>query len=71
MRFELGPNAADHVVENVNGFGGDAAGGSHRRGAGSRSGMVGAEDESERVDQEEPGHVTIVSLFANWTHPSG
>ena len=52
-----------HVVEDVDGLGGEAGGGAHGRRAAAGAGMIGAEDEPERVDQEQagPGHCLMLT----------
>ncbi len=45
---------AQHVVEDKDGFSGNAGAGAHGRSAGARAGVVGAEDETVAVDQEKP-----------------
>ncbi len=54
LRLVLGPQLPQHVVENVNRFGGKSRGGAHGRRAAARAGMIGAENETVRVDQEQP-----------------
>ena len=58
---------AQHVVEDVDGFGGKPGGGAHGRRAAARARVIGAEDEAERVDQEQPlrfGHCAYYSMGA-------
>ena len=56
FRLVLRLQLAHHVVEDVDRLGGNPRRGAHRRRAGPRPGVISAEDEAERVDQEEPGH---------------
>ena len=51
-RIVLLGQLAQHVVENVNRLGGKPGAGAHGRRAAAGAGMIGAKNESERVDQE-------------------
>src|ERR1022692_33415 len=44
---------AQHVIEDVDRFGGEPRAGPHRRSAGSRARMVSAKDKSEGVDEKQ------------------
>ena len=47
---------AQHVVEDEDGFGGEAGAGAHGRRAAARAGVVGAKNEAEAIDQKETGN---------------
>ncbi len=47
--------AAEHVVENVDGFGGGAAGGAHGWGRRAGTSVIGAKDKAEGIDEKEAG----------------
>ena len=53
-----------HVVEDVDGFGGKPGAGAHGRRGGARARVVGAEDEAEGIDQEETraSHSAIIAF---------
>ena len=55
LRLEGLGELAQHVVEDENGFGGEAGGGAHGRRLHAGAGVVGAEDEAVGVDEEEAG----------------
>ena len=58
------PQLPHHVVEDVDGFGGSARRGPHGGRAGPGPCMVGAEDETKRIDQEKARHFTMLSVSA-------
>ena len=62
---------ADHVVEDIDGLGGEAPGGAHGRGSGAGAGVVGAEDEAEGIDEEQARHSFMVHELAKLPHPKG
>ncbi len=60
---------AHHVVEDVDGLGGNPRGGAHGRRAAASASMIGAEDEPVAIDQEQPGTMLGAFRGGGWWHP--